>query len=80
MSPVEGRFQGSLNESGEPNHIMNPRHDFHFRKLDMPLFDGSNPDGLIIKAKRYYAFHRMNNKEKLKMTVVSFEGDVLLWY
>lgn len=54
------------------------RHDFRFRKLDIPLFDGSNLDGWIMRAETYYAFHRMTNEEKLEAAVMSFEGDVLL--
>ena len=56
------------------------RHDFLFRKLEMPLFDGSNPDGWILKAERYFAVNRLSNEEKLEAAIIAFEGDALLWY
>ena len=46
----------------------------------MPLFDGSNPDGWIFKAERYYSLHRLTNEEKLEAAIMAFEGDALLWY
>ena len=56
------------------------RPDFRFRKLEMPLFDGTNPDGWILKAERFFNFNRFSNDEKLEAAVISFEGDALLWY
>ena len=46
----------------------------------MPLFDGTNPDGWILKAERFFNFNRFSNDEKLEAAVISFEGDALLWY
>ncbi|KAF8398742.1 hypothetical protein HHK36_014600 [Tetracentron sinense] len=46
----------------------------------MPLFDGSNLDGWILMAERYFAFNRFSNEEKLEAAIVAFEGDALLWY
>ncbi|ESR37449.1 hypothetical protein CICLE_v10030074mg [Citrus x clementina] len=56
------------------------RHDFRFRKLEKPLFDGSNPDGWILKAERYFSVNRLSNEEKLEAAIIAFEGDALLWY
>ncbi|KAL9444267.1 hypothetical protein AB3S75_017449 [Citrus x aurantiifolia] len=56
------------------------RHEFRFRKLEMPQFDGSNPDGWILKAERYFSVHRLTNEEKLEAAIMAFEGDALLWY
>ena len=67
---VDGTPGGSPNSGG--------RTDFRFRRLEMPLFDGTNPDGWILKAERYFAFHRFTNDEKLEAAVVAFEGDALV--
>ena len=48
-----GNFGGSASFGGRP--------DFRLRKLEMPIFDGSNPDGWILKAERYFSFHRFSN-------------------
>ena len=56
------------------------RPDFRFRKLEMPLFDGLNSDGWIMKAERYFSVNRLSNEEKLEAAILAFEGDALLWY
>ncbi|KAL5578650.1 hypothetical protein UlMin_011092 [Ulmus minor] len=53
------------------------RHDFRFRKLEMPIFDGSNPDGWILKAERYFSLNRLSNEEKLEAAIIAFEGEAL---
>lgn len=44
------------------------------------MFDGTNPDGWILRAERYFAFYRLNEAEKIEAAVVGFDGDALLWY
>lgn len=53
--------------------------NWHYRKLDLPQFDGTKPDDWILRAERYFAFYRLNDEEKLEDAVVGFDGDVLLW-
>nr|KAJ0228165.1 hypothetical protein LSAT_V11C100046520 [Lactuca sativa] len=62
--------------NGEPTGGTNWR----FRKLDMPLFDGENPDGWILRAERYFNFYRLSEADKMEAAVVALEGDALLWY
>lgn len=50
------------------------------KKLDLPLFNGSNPDGWIIRAERFFSFYRLSEVERVEAAVVSLEGDALLWY
>lgn len=50
---------GTTNFSGSCN-------DFRFKKLEMLVFDGTNPDGWILKAEMSIAFHRFSNKRKLR--------------
>ena len=69
----------SHGHAGHPQNSGN-RFDFRFRKLGMPLFDGTNPDGWFMKAERYFALNRFSNEEKLEAAVVAFEGDALLWF
>lgn len=71
---------GSPNTSGGGAGAQNNGSNWRFRKLDMPLFDGSNPDGWIIRAERYFTFYRLGESEKLEAAVVAIEGDALLWY
>lgn len=50
------------------------------KKLDLPVFEGQNPDGWILRAERYFSFYRLGEDEKLEAAVVSLDGDALLWY
>lgn len=34
----------------------------------------------MLKAECYFALHRMTNVEKLKTTIISFEGEALVWF
>ncbi|CAH1440276.1 unnamed protein product [Lactuca virosa] len=54
--------------------------NWRFRKLDMPLFDGENPDGWILRAERYFNFYKLSEADKLEAAVVALEGDALLWF
>lgn len=50
------------------------------RKLDMPMFDGSDPDGWILRGERFFDFYGLVEGEKLEAAVVAMEGDALRWY
>lgn len=56
------------------------RAEFRTRRVEMPVFDGENPDGWIFRAERYYAMNRMTEREKLDIAVVSLEGEALAWF
>lgn len=73
-----GRSFGDGGSPGGPPNSGNS--NWRFRKLDMPLFDGTNPDGWILRAERYFSFYRLEEEDKLEAAVVALEGDALLWY
>ena len=54
--------------------------NWRYKKLDMPLFSGENPDGWILRAERFGKFYGLSEMKKVEAAVVAFEGDVLLWY
>lgn len=54
--------------------------NWKYRKLDMPLFDGQDPDGWILRVERYFSFYRLNEEEKMEAAVVGMEGEALSWY
>ena len=51
-------------------------HDQRLRRIEIPMFDGENPDGWILKAGRYFHLYHMSNEEKLEAAII--EGDALL--
>ncbi|KAL4588357.1 hypothetical protein LXL04_001241 [Taraxacum kok-saghyz] len=55
-------------------------HEYRHRKVDMPAFNGTDPDGWILQAERYFAIYQLIDEEKLEAAVLSLSGDALAWY
>ncbi|KAA0037088.1 ty3-gypsy retrotransposon protein [Cucumis melo var. makuwa] len=51
-----------------------------FKKLEMPVFNGEDPDGWFYRAEHYFQMHLLNERKKLKIVVVSLEGKGLSWF
>lgn len=53
------RDESGYHSSNRPPHPPPPsgKWNWHFRKVDMPLFDGTNPHGWILRAERYFQFY-----------------------
>ncbi|KAJ9566192.1 hypothetical protein OSB04_002158 [Centaurea solstitialis] len=47
------------------------------RKLEIPTFDGKDPDGWILRADKYFALNQLSQKEKIDVSFIAFEGDAL---
>ncbi|KAL2512038.1 hypothetical protein Adt_17638 [Abeliophyllum distichum] len=73
-SPVshEGEGGGSSEKGGRP--------DYRTRRLEMPVFDGSDPDAWIFRAERYFSVNQMAEDERMEATAVCFEGEALAWF
>lgn len=56
------------------------KYKYRHRKIDMPGFDGSDPDGWILQAERYFTIYQLNNGEKLEAAILALSGDALSWY
>lgn len=54
--------------------------NWRYRKLDMPLFDGENPDGRILRTERYFNFYRLSEGDKMEAAIVARKADALLWF
>lgn len=59
---------------------VNTSGNWKYRKLDMPLFDGEDPDGWILRVERYFSFYRLSEEEKMEAAIVGMEGEALSWY
>ncbi|TYK13876.1 Ty3/gypsy retrotransposon protein [Cucumis melo var. makuwa] len=51
-----------------------------FKKVEMPVFDGTEPDSWLFRADRYFKIHNLTDSEKLTVAVISFDGPALDWY
>lgn len=77
-----GEFGSSrgFGDAGGNYHHGSSGGNWRFRKLDLPTFEGDNPDGWILRAERYFKFYRLTDDEQMEAAVVSLDGDALLWY
>lgn len=46
----------------------------------LPLFNGEDPDGWVMRVERYFNFYKLTEEERLEAVVVALEGDALRWY
>ena len=72
--PEEGADQSEVSREA------NWRFDGRGRRLEMPVFDGRNPDGWVFRAERFFNMNRMGEMEKLDAAMINLEGDALAWF
>jgi hypothetical protein len=49
-------------------------------RMDMPVFDGSDPDGWVLRMERYYTINHFEDHERVESAIIAFKGDVLTWW
>ncbi|XP_040870975.1 uncharacterized protein [Glycine max] len=52
----------------------------HHMKLDIPRFDGSEPQGWIFKINQFFEYHSTPEQDKLTVASFYMEGRALAWY
>ena len=45
-----------------------------FKKVEMPIFNGDDPDSWLFRAERYFHIHKLTEFEKMIVSTISFEG------
>lgn len=50
------------------------------KKLEIPVFNGTNPDDWLFWTELYFQLHKLTDEEKLTVAVVSFEGRANKWF
>lgn len=48
-----------------------------FKKVEMSIFYGINPDSWLFRAERYFQIHKLMEEEKMTVMVISFEAVAL---
>ncbi|EXB66634.1 hypothetical protein L484_024931 [Morus notabilis] len=56
------------------------RGDLGLRRLEMPLFEGDNPEGWLFRVERYFSVNRLTEEDKLSAAAICFKGDALAWF
>lgn len=51
-----------------------------FKKVEMQVFSGDDPNGWLSRADRYFQIHWLSDSEKVIVAVISFEEAALSWY
>ena len=51
-----------------------------FKKVEMSIFYGINPDSWLFRAERYFQIHKLMEEEKMTVMVISFEAVALDQY
>ncbi|KAJ0828513.1 putative nucleotidyltransferase, Ribonuclease H [Helianthus annuus] len=66
----------SVKPIANPNPPRNPRPP----KIQLPMFDGTNPLGWIFQAENYFTYYQIPPQERITLTAFHFVGDALTWY
>lgn len=53
------------------------RPELRCRRLELPMFDGENPEGWILKVERYFHVNQILETEKLEAVAKCLEGGAL---
>ena len=56
------------------------RQEYRGRCLELPIFEGDDPNSWVFRAKRYFTVNQLTDAEKLESAALSFEGEALLWF
>ncbi|KAA0036991.1 ty3-gypsy retrotransposon protein [Cucumis melo var. makuwa] len=51
-----------------------------FKKVEMPVFTGNDPDSWLFRADRYFQIHKLTDAEKMTVSIISFDGPALDWF
>jgi len=75
----EGVFGGGgVGESLSGNTIEEYR--IAARKVELPLFDGSEPVGWVTRAETYFELQNVSDENKVRLTKLSMEGSTIHWF
>lgn len=67
-------------EEDDDGRVFDKGKGWRYRKMEMPLFEGKDPDGWVLKSEKYFTVCRLSEHEKVDAAVVAMEGDALKWY
>lgn len=74
------RNGSGVGSGGHGGGLFTGNSNWRYRKLDMPIFDGADPDGWVLRAERYFHFYRMSEEEMLDAAAIAMDRDALRWY
>ncbi|XP_052192138.1 uncharacterized protein LOC127801242 [Diospyros lotus] len=54
--------------------------DLRGKRLEMPIFEGENPNEWIFRAERYFAVNQLTDEEKIESATLCFKAAALSWF
>ncbi|KAL0543107.1 hypothetical protein IC582_018194 [Cucumis melo] len=79
MTEVDRSFRADGNERrSDGDESFQDRNKF--KKIEMPVFTGEDPDSWLFRAERYFQIHKLTDSEKMLVSTVSFDGPALNWF
>ena len=77
-SRLESRDTNPHREWGRTENI--PRWDSRVRRLKLPIFDRTDPDGWVFHAEWFFGVNLMPKNEKLETEILSMEREAIAWF
>ncbi|TYK06549.1 transposon Tf2-1 polyprotein isoform X1 [Cucumis melo var. makuwa] len=79
-STVSGRSNSDDRNEGKTETEEAAADRNKFKKVEMPVFAGEDPDSWLFRAERYFQIHKLSDSEKMLVSTISFDGPALNWY
>ncbi|KAL0545306.1 hypothetical protein IC582_015184 [Cucumis melo] len=79
-SAVSGRGNSDERNEGKTETEEAAADRNKFKKVEMPVFAGEDPDSWLFRAERYFQIHKLSDSEKMLVSTISFDGPALNWY
>ena len=57
-----------------------PRRRVRDRKVELPVFDGEDALGWLVRIERYYSINGIEGDERMELVLVALEGRALNWF
>lgn len=69
------------NEDDDDEDLTSPTGErLKFKRLKMPAFSGEHLDSWVYQAEMYFETHYLTECEKVKVSVISFDPDIVDWF
>ena len=65
----------SNEEEGDSSRDFGGKGEVWSRKVEMPTFDGSDPDGWVSRDERFFKLNQMSEMEKMDLVIVNMEEE-----
>lgn len=75
-----GRVARRVFERGKEYHTGGRVGRWRYKKVEMPFFEATDPNGWILKSEKYFTVCRLGEEEKVHVPVVAMEGNASKWY